>query len=120
MCKIKLFSSSWSVNFVLLLEHLQGADEVVELVCSTLGGVVDVEDLGYAEAVLEVEELVGFDQVAAVGFELLTALVEAGYLLVVVGGYEDLDGASWGCGCVGWLCGALVLLGGEGLPRWCR
>ena len=78
---------------ILFLKHLQGTDEVVELVRAALRGIVDVQDLRYAQPVLEVEQLVGFDQVAAVGFQVVTALVEAGYLLVVVGGHEDLDGA---------------------------
>ena len=78
---------------ILFLKHLQRASEVVELVCATLRGIVDVQDLRYAESVLEVEELVCFDQVAAVGFQLLTALVEASYLLVVVGCHQDLHRA---------------------------
>jgi hypothetical protein len=72
---------------------LQCAHEVVELVCAALRGIIDVQDLRYAQSVLEVEELVCFDQVTAVGFQLLTALVEASYLLVVVGCHEDLHWA---------------------------
>ena len=49
------------------------------------------------------------------GFELLAALVEAGYLLVVVGGDEDLDGAGRRGGCLG--LGRRLVLGGEGLQR---
>jgi len=73
---------------------LEGTNEVVQLVGSTLRGVVEVQYLRYAEPVLEVKQLVGLYQITAIGFQLLASVVEASYLLIIVGGDEDLNWAS--------------------------
>ena len=48
-----------------------------------------VQDLGYAEFVLHVEDLVGLDEVAAAGLKLLAALVEILGLGGGVSSYQD-------------------------------